>query len=146
MPVTFGSVGDIISVCLLIKDLVTALDKSCGSSAEYLEVIRELWALDRVLLEVEILTRTLDDAVELNALHGTARRAADQCRQCIEAFLEKIKKYQNSLKSGGSGNAVKDIARKLQWQAVQKDVLARFRAEINAHCSSIGMLLVTANM
>lgn len=42
MPITFGSVGDVISVCLLIKDLVKTLDDSRGSSAEYQEVIREL--------------------------------------------------------------------------------------------------------
>ena len=42
MPVTFGAVGDIISVCLLLKDLVEMLDQARGSKAEYQSVIREL--------------------------------------------------------------------------------------------------------
>ncbi|MCJ1481229.1 hypothetical protein MMC06_001385 [Schaereria dolodes] len=77
MPVTTGSVGDIIRVCLLVKDLITALDSSRGSSAEYQELVRELWALDRVLLEVELLVRTCSDIIELNALRETARRIAE---------------------------------------------------------------------
>ena len=35
MPITFGSVGDIISLSLLIKDLIKFLDQVRGSSAEY---------------------------------------------------------------------------------------------------------------
>ena len=54
MPITFGSVGDIVSLCLLIKDLVKSLDNSRGSSAEYQAVIRELCSLDHALLEVAV--------------------------------------------------------------------------------------------
>lgn len=62
MPVTFGSVGDIISVCLLVKDLVEALDKARGSKAEYQSAIRELWILDRALLEIELFTKAHENA------------------------------------------------------------------------------------
>lgn len=72
MSVTFGSVGDIISVCLIVKDLVDALDKSRGSSAEYQAVIRELWSLDRALLQVAMLSKTCEDCIELHALRVTA--------------------------------------------------------------------------
>ena len=52
MVVPFGfSVGDCIAVSLLIKDAVLALDSAHGAAAEYQEIIRELWALDRALLE-----------------------------------------------------------------------------------------------
>jgi hypothetical protein len=73
MPITFGSVGDIISICLIIKDLVAALDESSGSSKEFQEVRRELWALERALLEVELLSRTSTSTARLNALYATAR-------------------------------------------------------------------------
>src|SRR2546423_9092228 len=86
MPITFGSVGDIISICLIVKDLVDTLNKSRGSSAEYSEVIRELWVLDRALLEVELLSRTHSATVELNALCETARQTVDKCRLTVEAF------------------------------------------------------------
>lgn len=69
--VTFGLIGDIISLCLLVKDVVKALDDSRGSSSEYQEVIRELRALERVLLEVELLWRTCEITVDLIALRET---------------------------------------------------------------------------
>lgn len=146
MPITFGSVGDIIAVCLLIKDLVKTLDDSRGSSAEYQEIIRELWILERALLEVEMLSRTCDNTVELNALCATARRASDECRRSIEVFLEKVRGYEEALRNGGSGNAFRDVSKKIKWQISQKDDLTRFRAEINAHSTSINMLLMTASV
>lgn len=143
---TFGSVGDIISLCINIKDLVKALDDSRGSSAEYQEVIRELWALDRVLLEVELLWRTCESTVELNALRETTHRVADQCRYSIEACLKKVKKFGPSLRDGGSGSAFRDASMKIRWQFSRSDDLAKFRAKINAHCSTINMLLLTASV
>lgn len=74
MPITCGSVGDIISVSLLIKDLVKCLDESRGSSAEYQTVVRELWSLDRALLEVELLLRSCKQSAELRDLGETPRQ------------------------------------------------------------------------
>ncbi|KAF4636663.1 hypothetical protein G7Y89_g1430 [Cudoniella acicularis] len=145
MSITFGSVGDILSVCLLVKDLVLALDESRGSATEYREVIRELWGLDRALLEVDLLARSCESTVELSALFNTARKAADDCRICIDAFSKKIKKYGASLGEGRSRNILKDTARKIQWMT-KKDDLDRFRAEVNAHSLSINMLLATASV
>jgi hypothetical protein len=147
MPAPFGfSVGDCISVCLLIKDAIQALDSSCGSSAEYQETIRELWALDRALLEVVSLAQNFDATVELNALSHIARRAADQCRGCIETFLKKIRGYEGALRVGGSGNKLRDIKGKLGWVLFKREDLARFRTEINGHSSAINMLLITASV
>lgn len=148
MPVsaTFGSVGDIISLCIAIKDVVKALDESRGSSTQYQEIVRELWALDRVLLEVELLWRTCEESVELNALRVTSRRMVDQCRDSIEKFLKTIQHYGPSLRAGGSKNPLRDTARKLGWQMLRSEDIEKFRAEINAHCSAISMLLVTASV
>lgn len=148
MPVgfTFGSVGDILSLCIIIKDLVKALDESRGASQEYQEIIRELWALDRALLEVELLWRTCEETVELNALRVTARRMADQCRRSVEVFLDKVKKYGPSLREGGTGSLIRDATMKIRWQVAHSDEVTKFRAEINAHCSAISMLLITASV
>ena len=148
MPVgvTFGSVGDIISLSIIIKDLVKALDDSRGSSAEYREITRELWALDRVLLEVELLWRTCESTIELNALRETARRMTDQCRCSIEGFLAKVQKYGSSLSGRGSEKVIRDFSMKIRWQVAHSDELTKFRAEINAHCSAISMLLVIASV
>lgn len=77
MPITFGAVGDIISVCLLVKDLVEALDKARGDKAEYQSAIREFWLLDRALLEIDLLSRAHSDrsTPELLGLYATAKQA-----------------------------------------------------------------------
>ena len=143
---TFGSVGDIISVCIIIKHLIKALDDSRGSSVEYQEVIGELSALNRVLLEVELLWTTCGSTNELNAVRETVHCQADQCRKSIEAFLKKAKKYEPYLLDGGSGSFVRDATMKAGWQFAHADDLTKFRAEINAHCSAINMLLLTASV
>jgi hypothetical protein len=147
MAVPFGfSAGDCIAVCILVKDAVKALDDTGGASAEYQAVIRELWSLDRALLEVEMLSRCYETTIEMNALAHTVRRTADQCKTCIEAFLAKIKTHERTLCFGRSGIRWKDAREKLKWALLQKDDLAKFRTEINGHSSAINMLLITASV
>ncbi|KAH8589052.1 hypothetical protein B0O99DRAFT_677018, partial [Bisporella sp. PMI_857] len=87
-----------------------------------------------------------DTSIELNALSHTVRIEADQCKECIESFLEKIKNYERSFRNGDSGNNLCDIGRKVRWAVTHKGELARFWAEINGHSSAINMLLITANI
>ena len=131
MPITFGSVGDIISVSLLIKDLVKCLDESRGSSAEYRAVIRELWSLDQALLEVEVLLRSCKQSVELSGVCETTSRCVEQCRKIIVDFRDRTKRYQQALR-GGTGNLVRDTTAKIRWHISEKDDLAKFRAAITA--------------
>jgi hypothetical protein len=140
------SAGDVIAVSILIKDVIQGLSDSRGSAEEYQEVIRELWSLDKALLEVELLSRICGTTIELNALSCTARRTANQCKLCMSAYLEKIRSYNRSLGFGGSGSKLRDTAKKIQWTLSQKDELARFRAEVNGHASAINMLLITASL
>jgi hypothetical protein len=146
MPIGVGSVGDIISICLLVKDLVEALNSSRGAAAEYQEMTRELWGLERALLQVDLLSRTCNNSPELNALHETACRTAEDCRRCISDFLKKIKKYEPSLREAGSGSLIRDASRKIQWQVMQSSDVSKFRAEIGAHSQSISMLLATLSV
>ncbi|KUJ09638.1 uncharacterized protein LY89DRAFT_597775 [Mollisia scopiformis] len=146
MPIGVGSVGDIISICLLAKDLVEALNSSRGAAAEYQEIVRELWGLERALLQVDLLSRTHNSSPEINALHETARRAAEDCGVGIAGFLKKVKKYQPSLRESGSGSVLRDASRKIQWQLMQSNDVSKFRAEIGAQSQSISMLLATMSV
>ena len=146
MPITIGSVGDIISLSLLIKDLLKCLDESRGSSAEYQTVIRELSSLDRTLLEVELLLRFCKPSVELSGLRDTANRCAEQCRKCIEDFRDRTKKYQRALQEGGTRHLFRNTPAKIQWHVSMKDDLAKFRDQITAQSSALNMLLATAGM
>ena len=149
MPITFGSVGDIISVCLLVKDLVDALDKVRGSKAEYQSVTRELWILDRVLLEIDLLVRTHGGVTpELEALCETTKKAVNRCRELVSEFSTKIKKYQGSFGEEDSQNKnfIKETAMKVRWRMGERDAVEKFRVEIAGTSSSLQMLLATASV
>ena len=147
MPVpTVGSIGDIIALVSLAREVVEALNDSRGSASEYQEMMRELQILDRTLLEVNTLSQSCDNTVELNALHVTARRAADSCRKSLTEFLGKIEKYGVSLREAGSGNCLRDIKLKVEWRLHAKEDAAKIRSEIYGHSTAISMLLMMVSM
>ena len=146
MPITFGAVGDIISVSLLIKDLVKCLDESRGSSVEYQAVIRELWSLDHALLEVELLFRSCKQSVELSGLSETANCCVEPCRKYIRDFRDKVKKYQGALGGGGGTGSLVRTSAKVRWRVSMKDDLAKFRANITEQTLSLNLLLATAGV
>lgn len=152
MPVTFGSVGDIIAVCLLVKDLVAALDNARGSKAEYQSLKRELHILERVLLEIELFCQAHGGGgtPELDALCVTAKAAVDRCKELVRDFLDRIKKYDSRFRensvSGTSSNIFKESALKVRWRAIEGDAVQKFRVEIAGTSSSLQMLLATASV
>ncbi|KAL8815701.1 MAG: hypothetical protein Q9191_008433, partial [Dirinaria sp. TL-2023a] len=146
MPFTpIGSLGDIVALSLVIKDLIKALDESKGSSAQYQDIIWKLWAFNRVVQQVQSACRKHEDTVEMNALVVSICCTAHQSRQCIEAFLTSIETFGPSLSSGGSGNTVRDAFKKAQWRVCRSDELTKLQTEIDVYCSMLSVLLSTAN-
>ncbi|KAH3987371.1 hypothetical protein HBH70_009260 [Parastagonospora nodorum] len=131
MPITFGAVGDIISVCLLVKDLVEALDKARGSKAEYQSAIRELWILDRALLEIDLLSRVHGGGATpaLQGLCATAKQAVIRCKGLVSDFLHRVRRYQKVLGEGEKPNVLHETAMKLQRACTT--LLDLSRKEIN---------------
>lgn len=150
MSITFGSVGDIIAVCLLVKDCVGALSETNGSAAEYQAVIRELYVLEKALLEVGILSKTHATTQELNALFASLTTTIDQCRKSLASFKAKTQRYDDYLGTGSTKSSVQKVfagsAKKILWQVRMKDDISRFRAEIVAYSMSIDQLLAAATM
>ena len=144
MPVTFGSIGDIIAVSLLIKDLIKCLDGARGSSAEYQSILLELQDLDYALSQVGFLL-SHQELQKSGTLEDTALRTAEHCKTCIRGFREHIKRYNGSLRDGGSGNLVKDAAFKIKWGLSGKEGISQFRNEIKSYCLALSMLLMSAN-
>ena len=140
------SPGDIIALGVLIKDLVKALEESRGSSAEYQDCIRKLWALNRVVREVETLCKSDKTTIELSLHHDTLLRIANQCKGLIENVLKEIRKFGPSLRKGGSGSRVRDTLRKVQWQILRSDELAKITAEVGYYCSVFTLHMSTASM
>jgi hypothetical protein len=143
MSITFGSVGDIISVSFLVKDLITALNDARGAPAEYQVLIQELLILDRTLLEVELMIRTHETTPELFALCETARQAVKACSGSVEKIRDRIKSYGSTLSTNSTRNAITRGLDKAKWQISCKEDIVRFRAEITAQSHSIKMLLAT---
>ncbi|KAH7348566.1 hypothetical protein BKA65DRAFT_500844 [Rhexocercosporidium sp. MPI-PUGE-AT-0058] len=142
MSVGFGfSAGDFIAALTLVSNVVDALRDSGDSSTEYRELISQLYTLETALISVKRIE--LDDAQ--HAEHVALMQAAAQCQRTIDAFWEKIKKYQPSLRAGGSGGKVKDGWRKIRWALCRKEDLRGFKADLMGH-TSIEMLLTTVQM
>ena len=144
--ITFGSVGDIISVCLLVKDVVEALDQSRGSSAEYQALVRELGILERALLEVDLLSRSQSQSKEITDICSTASRSVQHCRKTLQTFSQKITRYDAALGEKGPKKLFQQVSMKLRWHVAEKDAITKFRAEIQGHTNSLNMLLSTANV
>ncbi|KAL8788879.1 MAG: hypothetical protein Q9195_007093 [Heterodermia aff. obscurata] len=132
MPFTpIGSLGDVVALSLIIRDLIKALDDTKGSSVQYQEFSRKLWAFKRVVQEVETVCRKREDTVEMNALVGSICCVANQSRQCFKPFLKIIRSYRRSLSTGGSSNPVRDAFKKAQWWICRSDELSKLQTEID---------------
>ena len=147
MSVGFGfSAGDFISALELVSTIVDALRSSGSSSTEYRALISQLYTLETALLRVKRLELDESQHAEVVAL----RQAASQCQRTIDAFWDKIKGYQPSLRAIGSGDRlrsrVKDGWMKIKWALCRKEDLVRFKADLMGHTESIEILLTTVQM
>ncbi|KAG8533967.1 uncharacterized protein KY384_001710 [Bacidia gigantensis] len=146
-PMPFAiNIGDIIALGNLIKDIIIALEDSKGSSAEYEECIRKLECLKRILREIEVLDDSLVNVTELHSLRQTIHCVIRQCQQYIDLFLDRIAKFDPSLRRGTSRKRKRDALRKLQWRVCRSKDLVKFRTEVNGYCSIFGVLLQITNM
>jgi hypothetical protein len=147
MPVTFGSVGDIIAVGLLIKDLVAALNQSRGSQAEYKQLVAELNLLQDVLARIDNLcntTATAGPRLQVSDLHNTALQIALNCRKCIEGFNIQLKRYDKTLGSSRARSKkemCKAAVAMVRWQLSKKEEVVRFRAAITGQTALLDLVL-----
>lgn len=146
MPITFGSVGDIISICLLFKDLIKTLQNSRASSTEYQAVTQELWSLEQALLQVEQSLRSCKRSPELDALAQMAVNVAERCGKSVGEFSAHIKSYEEDLGATATSSLSRGVVRKVKWQLVEKERLDRFRSETQAQCMTMNVLLDTFTM
>ena len=143
MVTPFGfSVGDFVAGIELIRQLINALEDSAGSSSKYRELIKELYSLERALLEVKHLELDASQYAQLVAL----RQAATQCQQTIDEFLIKVRKFQPAFRTGAAKSSWRDSLRKMEWALYKKEDVERFRAQLSGHTASINMLMMTVQL
>lgn len=121
----FGfSASDFVAGINLVRELIKALKDTAGSSAEYIDLIQELYSLERALLEVNRLN--LDESQHTQTL--ALKQAAAQCQHTIDDFLQRIRKFQPALRLGGSKSSWRDGLRKVEWALCKKEDVRSFRA------------------
>jgi hypothetical protein len=142
---TFGAIGDFISIVLLVKDIASALDECRGSSKAFRDLIAEIGLLRKALEQVARIYQGPTLPNSFKDLQAIIHTTIDQTRKCLEDFCDRVtKKYGKSLAERGSGSALKDIARKIQWKFEGKET-EKFRSEVMGYRMSLEMFLqVTA--
>lgn len=145
MEVTFGAVGDFISIGLIIKDIVTALNDNRGSARDYRELIESLDLLERALKEINGIHTDPDLSGQLGELKTAASDTARQITRALTEFRQKIAKYSDCLSGTGSGNLFKDAMKKVQWKLDEKDI-HKFRTEVECYTQSLRILLHATTM
>ena len=143
MSVGFGfSAGDFIAALNLVSNVIDALHETAGANAEYRELVRELLTLETALLRVKRIE--LEDSQ--NSERIALQQAASQCQRTIDAFWEKVREYQPHLGQDSSRFSIRNSWMKVKWTICKKEDVARFKADLRGHTSSIELLLVTIQM
>ena len=140
-----GSLGDVVALITIVKDLVKAFDKQKGSSADYQETIRKLWAFNRVLQEVETICGTITVTTELNTSRDALLSVVSQARRSIEALSRGTRKFEPSLREGISRSSLKDIARKAEWKLFHSEDSTRLQLEVCTYSAVLNALISMFN-
>lgn len=139
MAVGFGfSTSDLFAALKIIKDSVEAVNDRRGAAADYADLASEIGSLWDGLEAVEDIQSNPDLSDKQTA---AIKRAVDACYASVESFLESISAYQPHLSASSSG--LVSNYRKIRWALCKKDDVAKFRARLERHSSSINMLLIT---
>jgi hypothetical protein len=138
--VGFGvSIGDVIALCTLAKNVVASLKDSAGSSNEYLRTMAGLRHLELVLLHVQ---RCLDILTE-ESHKAALGQIVSECKTIIDDFLGSLGKYHGHLSTAGTKGVFKDIFRKIEWRICKPEDLKAFRERVDQHLQSLQILLLT---
>jgi hypothetical protein len=138
---TFGSVGDIITLCSLAVELSRALGGSRGSAKEYQMLQKDLDQFVQVLMRVIATYEQFERSHWLDSLGHVTKAIVDECGSLIGEVLRKLReKYGDSLQPGGSGNRVKDVYKKLEFSVRERDRIQLLQGSLNKAISRLSLL------
>lgn len=139
MEVTFGAVGDFISIGVLIKDFIELLDDSRGSVWEYNSLKQQLIFLR---LNLDLAKRSYDEhynAPQFQDIRTTLESVVDEAERRLEGIAVKVKKYTSTLSKDSTERRIKRLARKVQWSLEKKET-EKFLLDLNRYTSIIQSL------
>ena len=144
MPITFGSVGDIIQLGLLVKAALQTIKDSRGASVEYQKTIVEIDNLTAILRRIQVIFNEYAAHANISTDDPIVRLAVVNLEQCytrMSEFEKGIAPYQDVLGKSSKMRWFKLHATKLKWQFFEADCLPQFRRGLQNHCTFINMLL-----
>lgn len=106
------------------------------------DLFQSLVILDSTLSEVDQVFRDPRRATFAQRLCATAQESVRQINDALQSFHDKLKKFRPSLGPGGSGNRLKDAARKIQFKMDEKDINS-VKGDIQAYTMTLSLLLDT---
>jgi hypothetical protein len=143
MPdITFGSVGDIISVCLLAKEILLCIDEARGSATEYRSLSDELRCLEKALLEAALMM----EKHKTGFLAESIREEITASKSCLERFRATMSKYDGTFQTHSPAGPFARLSKSLQWRLMEKDAIIKFRDQVSVRFNALSMLIVTANV
>jgi hypothetical protein len=87
MSLACGSVGDMLAVAGLVRELIITLNDTRGASADYQRAISTLQNLHSLLLALDDLSKLCEQRDDSVAESFTARFQAQQCHQYVADFF-----------------------------------------------------------
>lgn len=135
---SFGwSVGDVIAGIEVLIEIFKALDDTRGGKATYSELARELSSLQNAL-----------DGIGTYRIYSSLDQAVRNCQECIDAFVERIKKFRGMNQDQGnwrwSLDTFKKNVRAVEWAMCKKGEVDEFRKAVLFHTGSILSLQISA--
>jgi len=148
MPdISFGSVGDIISVCLLAKEILLCIDEARGSVTEYRSLSDELRCLEKALLEAALMIENHRQKIGSSFLAESIREEITNSKSCLERFRATMSsKYDGAFRTHSSAGPLVRLSKSLQWRLMEKDAIIKFRDQVSVRFNALSMLIVTANV
>jgi hypothetical protein len=137
---SFGSLGDILALTTLIKDLIEVLDDSRGSVSDYRIVVDRLRIQLRTVKRVDEVFGGPPNSTGDAEIQADVRQILRQIRDCIDDFVVKLHKFGPNLTNGGSGNKLKDVLKKVSWRLDKKEIEA-FEKNLVIHTGMLDLHL-----
>ena len=107
---TFGSVGDIITICGILGEVIRSLNSSRGASVEYQNLVKELSALAQTIYTVCTLLQARPNLKN----NGALRQAIGNCKECLLQEYNRIEPYRKALQSNQTASNINTIIRKIR--------------------------------
>ncbi|KFA76956.1 hypothetical protein S40288_05209 [Stachybotrys chartarum IBT 40288] len=139
MEVTFGAVGDFISIAVLIKGLIELLDDSRGSAWEYRSLREQLCLLKQNLDRARDQYNELRGVAEFGDVCDALEKVIDEAERRLEGIAVMVKKYTSTLAENSAKRTIRKVARKVQWSLEKKET-DKFLIDLNRYVSIIQSL------